>query len=361
MAKTFLNVFRDSAETLYATGRNPIITNAMNNKGVNFLATPIQGSNGQLTANTVKTVQIQRLKRIKAKDLVASTGKHATDSIAMLDQASKLDWDTIETKPITPRVIQIVQPSQNSANDVLENADPYAKEISTFMDNQMLEQEEQATFNLAKSASKQVTLDLSATITKDKALEISQKLKTQISNVRRFVDDFKAGSNSVVAIVCDELDEVLNTASGTNYYASSDTIENLNIPNGARNLGNAMVYTSTFLYTVNSDDVYGTTFPTGVVTGDRLLGLIYDTESYANAGIGYLNESFDTIIGIKRFTGIVYGQLDAVIDPKRIIAIWGKLPTESVAQEKVNKDGNTQQLQQNEQKVNQATGQQTTK
>ncbi len=86
MAK-YLNLFRDSSETQYATGMLPLMGLATLNKGVKLSpTTPAAGD----TSNTLQFV-IQRMKRAKAGAVAAKTGKHATDAIALLDTAQKVN------------------------------------------------------------------------------------------------------------------------------------------------------------------------------------------------------------------------------------------------------------------------------
>lgn len=89
MAQDYLQLFRDSAETHYASGVTPLMSLAALNEGVRFIAVPIEGSESE---NTGDQFLIQRTKRIKAAASVQdpAANKAGDNLVARLNKAVRL-------------------------------------------------------------------------------------------------------------------------------------------------------------------------------------------------------------------------------------------------------------------------------
>lgn len=88
MAQDYLKLFKDSAETHYASGVAPLLSLAQLNTGVKFTAFPIEGSE---TENSGAQIAVQRTKRIKAEASVQDATKGAGENlVARLNKAKRL-------------------------------------------------------------------------------------------------------------------------------------------------------------------------------------------------------------------------------------------------------------------------------
>lgn len=89
MAQKYLELFRDSAETQYATGTLPLMGLAALNEGVRFAKLAAQGFD---TGNTAEQFAIQRMKRLKAATSLGTASKGAGDSLtARLNAANTVE------------------------------------------------------------------------------------------------------------------------------------------------------------------------------------------------------------------------------------------------------------------------------
>ena len=107
MAKQYLKIFKDYLLKAYSSGNYPLTSIAIRNQ--TFRLMPIQTEE---TANTQPQFNIQIFKRLKAKDSIETTSAdgsgQATNTIARMDKAQKIVWETIETKWAKKRELLIV-------------------------------------------------------------------------------------------------------------------------------------------------------------------------------------------------------------------------------------------------------------
>ncbi len=314
MAKKYLNLFRDSAETAYATGQLPLMGLAALNKGVKFNAvTPAAGD----TSNTIQYV-IQRMKRAKAGAAPAKTGKAATDAVALLDTAQKVDWESVNVMAGAKRSL-VFNVSPFEEIDPLEDASAFNSTISNMTENRMFEAEELATAKVYGAGTLSAT-KLVVDGTKD--IEVVKALQDAVSNIELLVDDFKAYSQGVAVIVHPTVAKAFSRVQGQGYTTGTNTF-----PEG---LGKGFRYdgidyfVSPILNTI-----------AGKAATEVAGAIVMDMEAYANSGLETSVKEFDQELADERFVGHTYHELDAVIDAARIATFEMTLPKGAKASAKV--------------------------
>lgn len=316
MAQDYLEIFLDSAETHYASGVTPLMSLSALNKGVKFIAVPIEGSE---SLNSNAQFIVQRTKRIKAEATAQDATKGAGDNlVARLNKAKRLEWDSIETKAVN-KMDFMVRMSKDQDMDILKGT-PYETAISDGIKNTLIEAEEKATaivYGAATASTTKLVVDGS----KDK--EIVQAIETAISEVELFVDDFKAYSNGVVVLVHPSVAKVFSRVQGQSYQTGTNTF-----PEG---LGNHFRYAGIdFFVSPILNTVAG-----GAAT-EVAGAIVMDKEAYANAGYNALMKLFDQPYLDERIVGHSYGELDLVVDADRIKTFEMTLPTGLTKSKKVN-------------------------
>ncbi len=301
MAKKYLELFRDSAETQYASGIFPLLSLAALNEGVRFdKVTPSQTRTG----NTGKAqYAIQRLKRLKAGDAPAQTGKAGDDLLALYNTSQKVDWDTVTTLSTSKRAL-LVDTEKFDSVDILEDASAFSGAIANITKNRMVEAEELATAKVFAGASNAASAPvLTETSTPE---EVVSAIDPLISGIQLLVDDFKAYSDNVDVIIHPRLAKKFALLQGQGYAQGTNTF-----PNG---LGQSFTYDGINFYVSPILNAIESTTNAGNVAG----AIILDREAYANSGLEKsLVEINETRLD-KTFFGHLYHSLDIIVDPSRV-------------------------------------------
>ena len=301
MAKVYKKVFKDSAETQYASGIAPLLSLAKLNKGVKF--SKIQQSNG--VAGSISEYAIQRMLRIKARDsglnkaadeASADAGSFGTDFVAELDAMTKIQWDTVTTVTGKERIIGVyVDPKEEVS--ALDDAAPYEKVITNKVKNTLIEGEE-------KAIAKLISAVTPGTLAITSAQAAADGIMAEVFKTQELVDNFKAYSDNVVVFVHPRVAKLMGELEGQGYQQGTNTF-----PEGK---GKGFRYQGIDFFVSPILNSQGST--PAKVPG----AIIMDAESYANAGIDNNMVPFDEKYLGTRVIGHRYNELDVVIDPSRI-------------------------------------------
>lgn len=287
MAKKLNEIITMSKETQYASGKTPVLTSGLGNNAIKLL--PVS-NNGAIQYN------IQRLKRTKAKDF-STTTQAGTDLITNYNALEATDWDTVATNAGTERFIGMkINPVHKFDVNSVGDADAFVLAQKT--NAVMLELEEKAQKKLWDSAVSKGTLDLATggTALLDKVNEAKMSIQLK-------VDDFKAYSDTIIAIAHPLVMSKLAQIEGVVYQNGSNTFGS-----------NAKTLVFNGLEIVEAS-VLNTISPgAGKVAGL----IIYDKEAYFNKGLKGAIPFDDNLQG-NRFVGERYTALDAVVDAARIV------------------------------------------
>lgn len=316
MAQDYLQLFRDSAESHYNTGSSPLMALSSMNEGVRFTAVPIEGSE---TVNDQPQFLVQRTKRIKSEATAqdASVGA-GTNFVNRVNKAKRLLWETVKTAAGN-KVDFLVRMSRDQDMDVLEGT-PYEKAISDGIKNTIIAAEENAEAQVWGSVTAEST-KLVVDGTKD--AEVVELVSNAFSAIELFVDDFKAYSDSTVALIHPVLAKVFARVQGQSYQTGTNTF-----PEGA---GKGFRYDGRDFFVspiLNTIQGAAATEVAGII--------VMDKEAYANAGFQMLLKQIDEKLLDERIVGHSYGELDLVIDDKRIKTFEMTLPTTIAKSKKVN-------------------------
>ena len=292
MAKTYIQTFAASAETAYATGITPLMGLATLNKSVRF--TPLQKS--KYTTDNGKYT-IQRLKRIKATDLPAATGKAGDDHIARLNASKKIDWTSIETQTAAEKNIAInIEP--NEEFDLTNVPADFNRPMTDMITNTLVEGEELAVAKVIAGAATKADIDLTD------ADGTVLKIEEEIQRIELLVDDFKAYSDNVIVLIHPSVAKIFSKLQGQGYQTGTNTF-----PNG---LGKSFRYDNIEFY--ESKILNAIPSSTDKVAG----AIVMDREAYANIGITAGITPYDETNTGTRTVGHRYYGLDLVVDPSRI-------------------------------------------
>ena len=306
MAKTYIEVFAKSAETAYASGISPLMALATLNKSVKFA--PVQKS--KYSGNQGQYI-IQRVKRIKATDLPAATGKAGDDHIARLNAATKIDWVSVDTKTSAEKNIAVtIEP--NEQFDLTAVPSDFTAPLTDMITNTLVEGEELATAKVIAGAKTKADLDLT------KRDEAVTAIEDEIERIQLLVDDFKAYSNTVIVLVHPKVARIFSKLQGQGYQQGTNTF-----PNG---LGKSFTYDRTQFFVSNILNAIPSS--TGKVAG----AIIMDAEAYANLGVTAGITPYDETNTGTRTVGHRYYGLDLVVDTDRIsvLEIAQAAPTKKV-------------------------------
>lgn len=316
MAQDYLELFTDSAESHYNSGSSPLMALSSMNQGVKFTAVPIEGSE---TLNDQPQILVQRTMRIKAEATAQDAAVGAgTNFVNRVNKAKRLLWDTVTTAAGN-KVDFLVRMSRDQDMDVLEGT-PYEKAIADGIKNTIIASEESATAKVWGSVTAEST-KLVVDGTKDE--EVVTLVSDAISAIELFVDDYKAYSDSVIAIIHPVLAKVFARVQGQSYQTGTNTFPE-GLGKGFR-FDNIDFFESPVLNTIQ-----------GAAATEVAGIIVMDKEAYANAGYQTLLKQIDEKLLDERIVGHSYGELDLVIDDKRIKTFEMTLPTTIAKSKKVN-------------------------
>lgn len=329
MAKNINQVFQDARETMYAEGLTPLQTLTLNNRAVRFLPPAKDAHYG---ANL--KYNIQRLKRIKAQDRPANTGKAGDDLVNLLNTAQKIDWETISTQAATPRSILLNMP-KNESFDFDNVGSAQERTFSTLNRVRMLENEEQLLqLVLEKNgAAAKVDEEINLTdLTEAIGDQFRNAIEKGIYNIQFKTDEFKYFSDNVVVMAhplvlraLARTREKLFAPDGNIFLNGNDTGLK-----GSYQFDKTQVLSNSMLNVFEVEEIGST----GKI---KPLVIILDAEALAQADPSLRMSLFDDS-AIKRDVvnkGITYDEILKLIDPTRIHIIGGTLPSGTTNSDKV--------------------------
>ena len=298
MAKEYIKYFEGSMETQYANKVLPITALGIMNDAVQFIQLPIPGSE---TGNSNDQYSIQRVKRLKAKDTVQDVTKGAgTNFTKRLDQAVKVEWESIDIAQGTKRDMIVEQSSKKQFADFLTNPANYNLAINQMLKNTMVEHEEKATHKLWNAVTASTTILDPAT----KAQEVVDTINEAVLEIELLVDDYKAYSENVVVILHPRLAYMYAKLQGQSYHQGTNTF-----PKGfpkSFTYNNIEFYVSNILNTIQDSN------------GNTAGAIVYDKEAFKDAGANFNIRPYTTMLLDNYIAGHSYVFLQAIIDDARI-------------------------------------------
>lgn len=328
MAKKYMEVYADAAETMYAnistTGATIVpMAAAAFAKGTqtraDFLPGPGAGKG---------KFDIQRRKRIKR--VAADTSADAGDRfVKRLNNASKTDWETLEIVPgIKYDFLVNVEPGD--AANFTTNPSAFQDGFEQSMENMIVSNEEDAIANiLADPAVKKISLGDFSTGAADKQLDdlgeiIFNKLAEAETNVSQMVDEFKHMSNSVMH-VSKWAAKALKAFKGSMFNVDAsryadDIVPNFTFDNSEKGLVNAHFDKFAVDQSGNAGKV-----------DEKIIGIIMPPDSYFDSGYANNVKTYNETLLDEQITGHSYWGAAKVIDPKRIIVLTANTITDIVA------------------------------
>lgn len=319
MAKTYFESFLDSLEAHFQEGNYPIMALSgknLNTKRIRFVS---YGEYNDGT-NEIPEYHIQRMKRIKEGDQQnTDPDKAGTDYINTLDQAKKIEWETIKTKRSTQKEL-LIYTKLGEATNALADATAYERTIATATENKLISKEERAVANIIKSIDAQGadhTIDITAQLTaatdrKEKYEVIASAFTLNANDIDRKVDDFAYNSKSV-ALYDPIIGNAFAKLEGQGYHQGTNTF-------GDSFKGGFNYADLDFL----PEDVFKSVAAIGGAGDDTdkiTLGIVMTPESYQDSGMeqGHIPVARDLIR--KAVAGHIYDDLNIVVDPSRQVKV----------------------------------------
>ncbi len=298
----YLKIFKDSAETQYASGVTPLMAFAALNEAIEF--SPITPSQTRTGNAGNAQYAIQRMKRVKAKDAPAANASGAGSTLVDLyNTAQKVEWDTIDTMTGKKRSLLIDTEKFDHA-DILEDASAFDRTIANKTKNLIIEGEELASQKVFDGASNAATAVVLTTASTPQV--VADEIYGLASSIQLLVDDYKAYSDKVICVIHPLLAKKLGELEGQGYQQGTNTF-----PNG---VGNSFTYEGIEFYVSPILNAIESTTNAGNVAG----AIVLDTEAYANAGLEKSLVTFADTLADKTIFGHTYNELDAVVDADRI-------------------------------------------
>lgn len=305
MAKTFQEIFLDSAETQYAAGAFPLSVIGTLNTAVNLI--PVLSGNG--ASKSKGKYEIQRPKRLKAFDRTDSqatdgSGSYGDDFVANLNAAKKEDWETVSIQTGVKRMIAI--PMELNDEFDMSDAEAYTRTISNKSKNALIELEEKAIATIIAGASEvATTLKIDGTENK----ELSQWLFEQVTAVELLVDDYKAGSDSVIVMIHPLVAKLFSDIKGVVYQTGPNTFAD-------SFGGKAFVYKNiTFVPNAHLNKF-------APAAANSIVGaIILDTEAFTMVKPSETVQDFDTPLLDERVVGTSFYDVSGLVDPARVKVI----------------------------------------
>lgn len=267
---------------------------------------------------------IQRRLRTKrvASDTTAAAG---TRFVNRLNNASKLDWESVEIIPgIKYDFLVNVEPGD--AANFANNPSDFTDQIDTASTNQIISSEED---NIAKILASADVIKISLGDQSGNDLEtigelLFDTLTLTETNVVQFVDKFKHMSQ-VTTHVGIYASHALKAYKGTAFNVDASRYADDIIPNFTfNNMNKGLVNTHFDKFVVDQS-------ANGGVADERIVAIVMDDESFFDSG--YMNNTHDmnTTLLDEQFTGHSYWGASKVVDAPRIKVITAKLATDLVA------------------------------
>lgn len=307
MAKSFLNIFRESNETQY-----PELGLSLSMIGLqNTLSwsPPALSGNGALKGKGKYEIQrpIRNLAVDAADSFDATTGvgKAFTDTITDLDGFHKETWETVEIATGVKRIIGL-NVQYNEQFD-MEDARDFAKPIAGFARNRAIESEEKALATLVGTTG--VTVKTSTLDIKDptKYDLIAAEILDEVDAIHNLNDKFKTYSDKVVVLVHPTIARAFSDIQGKEYQTGKDTFTD--------SFGrHAFVYKDV-TFVANK-------YLNSLSDGTDIVGaVILDTEAFLTIPASDTFQVIDEKFANKRYTGAEWYDTSGVIDTDRIVVI----------------------------------------
>lgn len=312
--KKYLDLFRDSAEEQYQSGRYPLMALSARLLQTNKIRfTPIEGQYDDGTVGTLEYA-IQRFKRIKEGDQQnAHADKAGSDYIATLDQAQSVDWETVTTKRSAQKQL-LVSVKKGEGTNALADATRYNATISNRSENKLISKEERAVEKvLAASTEIDITAAITAGTTVDEKREaFCDAFVDAGDSVNALVDEFKYNATPIV-IYNPRIGKIFSKIQGQAYQTGTNTF------------GDA--FKAGFNYNdldFLPEDVFKSIAKIGAAGDDTdkvVLGIVMANDAYADSGLETGMIEVNESLVRQDVIGHIYDDLSAIVDTARIFKI----------------------------------------
>lgn len=326
--KSYMQVFADSAATMYAntSKTGATITPIANRAWAKPLAAKVSFMPGPGAGKG--KFEIQRRKRIKphAADKTATIGDQL---VKRMNQASKVDWETVEIIPGEKQDFLVYVEPGDQANFTANPAD-FKDGFEEAASNLIITQEEKAIAEiLADPAVKKISLGDFSTGAADKQLDdlgevIFNKLAEAETNISQFVDDFVHMSDTVMH-VSKWAAKALKAYKGTVFNVDSSKYADDIVPNFTfdnTNIGLVNAHFDKFLVDQSGN---------GGVADEKIIAIVQQEDAYFDSGAANNTHDLNTKLLDVQFNGHSYWGASKVVDGKRIYVITAKTITDAVA------------------------------
>lgn len=300
MAKKFNEVFTLAKETAYNTTDMVVNLAASMNPVVSF--TPLfeaggATKNGSGKSNENPRYEIQRMKRIKGKEYDYKDNTTAT-ALGFLDSFSDADWETIGVKPGNLKSIGL-RMDWNEEFNVDDMGAGFAKTLADTAKNTLVSREELILEKLIGTPGAPTTIGTDKSFWFDLLGGESEKIEL-------LVDDFKAftARSNMLMILHPSVARKVAAELGTNFHNEAPIYKTGLSTNTSIN-GVPVIINGN----LNKFD--------GAAGTDVVGAVILDLEAIA-AKYDYVEKPVDQTIGITRYVGKAYYEIQEVIDPSRI-------------------------------------------
>lgn len=303
MAKVFNKVFELAKETAYSTGDLILNYAASLNSVVRFNPLFEAGGttkNGAGGSNENPRYEVQRLIRIKGKEYDYKDNTTAT-ALGFLDQFEDLNWDTIGIKPGNLKAIGL-KLSWNEQFNIDNMGEGAAKELADTTLNTLVSREE---LLLEKAITANGTLPAPETIGTGSSYWFDL-IGGEGEVIENLVDDFKAMTDrkNIVIVLHPSVARKVAAEIGTKFYHEMPIYRTgLTTPNSIN--GFPVIINKN----LNKFD--------GVAGTDVVGAVIMDIEALA-ARYDYVEKPVDQTIGLTRYVGKGYYEIQEAIDKDRI-------------------------------------------
>lgn len=323
MPKKYIEIFKDSAEKQYLTGKYPLMAqSAANLKTGQVRFAPILGEWNDGTS-TIPEYAIQRFKRFKEGDQQNTNDNAGDDYVRTLNQAVEGDWETLTTKRSTQKQL-LIKVKKGEETNALADATPYERTIANATKNRLISKEERAVDTIINSAIANnnvvniTSLLTSASTQKDKREVIQRAFTQQRDHIEEFVDDFKYDSEAI-ALYYSRIGSAFSKTEGQDYQTGTNTFGDA-FKNGFRyqdlDFLPEGVFKSKRLNASNMSNA-----PVGNDSDLIVIGIVMTNDAYQDAGLENGLIKVDHKLLRRSVVGHIYDDLNLILDKDRIKVI----------------------------------------
>lgn len=298
MAKKLSRVIKVAKTTTYANISTALVLAASMNSTVDFSI--IQKPNGTAGDLSVSAdYQIQRMKRIKAKNIANPNTGTTAAALAALDTFSKYDWESIGVATGTLRGIGL-QLSQNEKFDADNVGEGHAKVISDSTRVEAIERKEQLLTEIIDNAGTTEALPAPSAGT----TPIFDALTKHGRKIQLLVDDYKHFTEDVIIVIHPTVADYVAKEMGQEFnneapiYKTGFTAKN--------SINGIPVLIDPSLNKFNGGN-----------ETNKVGAIVADVESFAFKA-GNEKKDVDVDLGLTRYVGTYFYSIAKLVDPARV-------------------------------------------